>query len=95
MTEASRSIEEVKSALKYDVELLEEKEREAIHHQMGVLEEAILGNDRDRIDFERERLHECLKRLDDRFCQRMPGSATPGRKPCIGNPVRARVKTAK
>jgi len=76
--EAGRSIEEVKSALAQDAVLLDAKERTAIERQIGVLEQAAAGADRDQMDFERERLHNITRSFAERRMDRAIQSALKG-----------------
>ncbi len=76
--EAGRSIEEVKSALAQDADLLESGEKEAISRQMQVLEVAAQGQDRDDIDAQVERLHSVTRPFAERRMDRAIQSALKG-----------------
>jgi molecular chaperone HscA len=78
ITEAKRSMEEVKSAFRQDTEILDEKERITIEKQMQKVEQAILGTDRDRIDFEVTALHEATRAFAERRMDRAIKSALQG-----------------
>jgi len=76
--EAQRSIEEIKSALRSDAALLDEKETTAIKNQMKILEETIQSGDRDAIDFECGKLHEITRTFAEKRMDRAIQSALKG-----------------
>ena len=77
-TEAKRSLEEVKSALKSDGDLLDDKARARIHGQMGLLEAAIATGDRDRIDATCEQLHHVTRDFAEKRMDRAINLALKG-----------------
>lgn len=78
MMEAGRSIEEVKSAIAADGDLLEEAEHAALAQQIRLLEEEIASRDRDRIDLARERLMKLAQPFAERRMDRAINSALKG-----------------
>jgi len=76
--EATRSIEEVKSAFKDAGDLLSDNERAAILKQIEVLENAVLGGDRDLIDFEREHLYNLTRNFAERRMDKAIAKALTG-----------------
>ena len=76
--EAARSIEEVKSAFKDAGDLLSDNERAAILKQIEVLENAVLGGDRDLIDFEREHLYNLTRNFAERRMDKAIAQALTG-----------------
>lgn len=76
--EARRSIEEVKSALAQDADLLTADEIETINRQMQAALEATNGEDRDIIDAQAERLHTLTRPFAERRMDRAISSALKG-----------------
>ena len=64
--EAGRSIHELESALQADGGLLDKKEQQAIQESVHQLQEALSGEDRDRIDA----LHQQLQHISASFAQK-------------------------
>lgn len=76
--EAKRSVEEIKSAFTSDGELIDKKEYMAINEQIGIVEQAISEGNRDKIDFEREQLHNVSRRFAEKRMDRAIQSALKG-----------------
>lgn len=76
--EAQRSIEETKSALKSDAELLTRQDIAAIEEQIEVIEMAIKKGDRDKIDFECANLHNVTRLFAEKRMDRAIQSALKG-----------------
>ena len=77
--EAKRSIEEIKSAFTADSDLLSENEIHAINTQVAIVEEAIQGSDRDRIDTECEKLHHISRPFAELRMDKAIGSVLKGK----------------
>ena len=76
--DANIAINSVKSAMKKDSHLLEEREKAAIEKQIDVLQKKIEGNDRDSIDYEVTILEKFYspfaeKRVNKAFCSSLQG----------------------
>ncbi len=76
--EARRSVEEIRSALRSDGNLADHKELEMIDRQVDILENAIKGGDRDRIDFECEELHKITRPFAEKRMNKAIQSALQG-----------------
>ncbi len=76
--EAKRSLEEVKSAIKSDGDLLDDRERARIHEQMGQLEQALATGDRDKIDVVCEQLHNVTRHFAEKRMDRAINLALKG-----------------
>ncbi|MEI7669233.1 MAG: Fe-S protein assembly chaperone HscA [Pseudomonadota bacterium] len=76
--EAKRAIEEIKSAINADGELLSEQEKNLIDKHTKLINEAILSGDRDKIDYERERLQKISQPFAERRMDKAIQSALKG-----------------
>jgi molecular chaperone HscA len=76
--EAERSLEEVKSALKSDGDLLDGQERAHIRDWMERLEETLATGDRDKIDIACEGLHNATRNFAEKRMDRAINSALKG-----------------
>ena len=78
--EAERSIEEIYSAMRADGALLSEAEKTLIARQIAYVQEAIAGEDRERIDVEMQQLSHAAggfaqRRMDKAIHDRLQGNA--------------------
>lgn len=76
--EAGRGIEEVRSALASDGDLLADEEKTAIQQNITLLEQDIASRDRDRIDAGKERLMKLAQPFAERRMDRAIASALKG-----------------
>ena len=76
--EASRTIQDVRSALAHDADLLSEQELQALEMEMRGLESACAGDDRDMIDMRHQQLQHrsapfAQKRMDRAIAAALTG----------------------
>ena len=77
--EAERVIHDIQSAIKTDAELLLDGEEHSIHKQIGLIKEAIVGNDRDKIDYLTDQLNNlsnpfAARRMDKAIASALEGT---------------------